>query len=112
MFKCEKIMIFFKYFIFVILTEAITELVVKSELFFPLRAYLHKKGMDNGFFKWLHELIDCGYCFSVWAGWTVALFLVALDTILISKYFDWILVGLILHRLSNVLHFLIDRLRD
>ena len=104
-------MIFFRYFILVILTEAITELVVKSEFFFPLRAYLHRKGLGNKFFKWVHELTDCGYCFSVWVGCAIALFLVDMDTVLINKYFDWILVGLVLHRVSNILHFLIDRIR-
>lgn len=100
----------FRFLIAVIITEAITEIVVKSELFFPLRAYLFDKGKKNLFFNKLHSLVDCGYCFSVWMGWLTAFLLFRESSILIHVYVDWFFIGLVLHRLSNGLHFLIDRL--
>lgn len=42
-------MLFVKFLIGIIITEAVTEIVVKSELFFPLRAYLHKIGQKISF---------------------------------------------------------------
>ena len=93
----------------IIITEAITEVVVKSELFFPFRAYLFEKGKNNSFFKWFHSLIDCGYCFSVWAGLFISFIFFRESSFLMYKYIDWIFIGIVIHRLSNILHFLIDR---
>jgi hypothetical protein len=101
-------MLILKIFLAIVLTEAITELVVKSEIFRPLRAKIFNLGQDNKFFNWLHNLLDCGYCFSVWAGWTVA-FLFYQEYNLISPYIDWFIVGLFLHRSANLFHNIMDR---
>ena len=100
----------YRLLIAIIVTEAITEIVVKSELFFPFRAYLFEKGKTNEIFNWFHSLFDCGYCFSVWVGLFVSFFLFRENNFFIHDYIDWILIGLVIHRLSNVFHFLIDRL--
>ena len=100
----------FKFLMAIIITEAITEIVVKSELFFPFRKYVFEKGKNSSFFKWVHSLIDCGYCFSVWIGWFTAFLLFSGDSFLVNSYVDWFFIGLIIHRLSNIFHFLIDRL--
>lgn len=100
----------FRFLMAVIITEALTEIVVKSELFFPFRSYIFEKGKKNSFFNKLHSLIDCGYCFSVWMGWFTAFLLFRESSILIHGYVDWFFIGLIIHRLSNVFHFLVDRL--
>jgi hypothetical protein len=96
----------FKFLLAVIITEALTEIVVKSELFFPLREYLFERGKKNSFFNWFHSLVDCGYCFSVWMGWFTAFLLFRENLFLIH----WVFIGLAIHRLSNIFHFLIDRL--
>lgn len=102
-------MVFIKFLFAIVLTEAITEVIVKSEIFQPLRAKIFYLGQSNKFFKWFHDLLDCGYCFSVWAGCTVALFLCK-DFSLLHPYFDWFILGIVLHRFSNLFHNIMDRI--
>jgi hypothetical protein len=94
----------------VVFIEALTEIITKSEITEPIRAFIFKMGHKNKFYNWLHRLLDCGYCTSVWIGLFAALFLFR-DIHIISPYLDWIFIGLILHRLSNVFHFIVDRIR-
>lgn len=98
----------FSIFLAIVLTEAITELVVKSEIFRPLRAKIFALGQENKFFGWVHNLLDCGYCFSVWAGWAVA-FLFRNEFNLFYQYLDWVLIGLFFHRMANLAHNIMDR---
>lgn len=100
-----------KFLLAVLLTEAITEIVVKSEFFSPLRAKIFKLGQSSIFFDWFHRLLDCGYCFSVWVGMLTAI-LFFNDLGLLHKYVDWFFVGIVLHRASNLLHNVMDRLSD
>lgn len=96
-------------FIFaIILTEALTELIVKSEILSPIREFFFNR-KSNKLFNKIHDLLDCGYCTSVWIGWIFAILLVN-DISLINKYIDWFFMGLILHRLSNFLHNVYDRI--
>lgn len=88
----------------IILTEAITQVVTKSELFKPIRKFFFDR-RENKFCQYIHDLLDCGYCTSVWVGWLVIILLLVNNTIL-----NVFLAGIVLHRLSNMLHFLIDRL--
>ena len=101
----------YEFLIAIIITEAITEIIVKSELFFPFRACLFEKGKTNKIFNWFHSLVDCGYCFSVWVGLFTALLFFRESSFLMHKYVDWLFIGLVIHRLSNVFHFLVDKLR-
>lgn len=101
----------FKLLLAIIFIEAISELITKSEFFSPLRAKIFTWGQKNKFFNWLHRLLDCGYCFSVWAGILVAI-LVFNDTSFIHKSIDWFIIGIILHRLSNLFHNFMDRVHD
>jgi hypothetical protein len=98
-----------KFLLAIVLTEATTEIVTKSEIFNPVRKRIFEKGQDNKFFNWLHSLLDCGYCFSVWAGASIA-FLFFRDVGLINVYVDWFFVGIVLHRLSNLFHNVVDRI--
>jgi hypothetical protein len=98
-----------KFLLAIVLTEAITGIVTKSEIFHPLRKFLFDKGQDNRFCLWLHDLLDCGYCFSVWAGWLIAI-LFFTELKILCVYTDWFFIGLIFHRLSNAFHFVMDRL--
>ena len=92
----------------VILTEAVTEILTKSEIIRPFRALLFKK-RQRAVFEWLHDLFDCGYCMSVWVGWFFAVLFFS-SGLFFNKYVDWFFIGLILHRLSNITHNVIDRI--
>lgn len=98
-----------KFLLAVVLTEAITEILTKARLLEPIRQRVFDKIEEGNFFEWLNELMDCGYCVSVWVGWFIAL-LLFYDSNIVCKGVDWFFIGLIFHRLSNVLHFIIDRI--
>lgn len=91
----------------VILIEAITNIITKSELFRPLRAWLFES--NNRALRFVHSIIDCPYCTSVW----VSLFSIFMLYLYIHNLLPQILalffMGIILHRLSNLLHHIIDR---
>ena len=90
----------------IILTEAITEIIVKSNLFIPIRKYFFER-RNNKLSNWIHDLLDCGYCTSVWIGWfTAILFLDYIN--IVDGYVEWFFLGLVVHRLSNVLHDILD----
>ena len=95
----------FKILLAIIFTEAVTELVVKSEFFYPLRKCLFN-GRDNKIIKFFNNLFDCGYCFSVWVGMFVIVLIFKFDNIFINYF----IYGIVIHRLSNIFHFLIDRI--
>ena len=92
----------------VALVESITELLTKSEIFIPVREWFFDR-RDNKVLRYLHNVLDCGYCTSVWSGWFVAL-LFFRDLDLLSVWVDWFFIGLVLHRMANALHHIIDRL--
>lgn len=89
----------------VIFTEAITELVTKSEIFSPIRKFFFDR-KQNSFCAAIHILLDCGYCMSIWVGLFSAYVFYFVDNI----FFNVLFMGIILHRLSNILHFVIDRI--
>lgn len=88
----------------VIATEAITEIAVKSELFEPVRKWLFES--KHGVLNFVHRIFDCGYCFSVWA----ALLMMLMIFIVNHKLVDFFIIVIVIHRLSNIFHFMIDRL--
>jgi hypothetical protein len=91
-----------------LLVEAITGILVKSDLFIPVRKYLFES--KNRVLKFVSEILDCPYCTSVW----VSLFCVCMLYIFIIGILPRILalffLGIILHRISNIVHHVIDRL--
>jgi len=97
-------MIVYKIIMAVIFIEALTELVVKSEFFHPVRKWFFK--IDNKVCKFIHEILDCGYCFSVWA----SIFTIGMFSMLDNIYVIYFIYIIVLHRLSNLFHFLVDRL--
>lgn len=95
-----------KFIFAVLLTELLTELVIKSEITKPARDFIKSKG------SWLETLFSCGYCFSVWAAFGVA-FLLGLAYNLTGWYWvDLTLTSLLIHRLSNYLHNFNDKILD
>jgi hypothetical protein len=101
--------IIFIIFLNAIATEALTELLVKSTIFLPIRDFFDKKSRDNVIYEFLSNLLFCGYCTSVWVSFLLMIptFLFT-DFILINKFIDFLLFILVIHRLSNVFHYLID----
>jgi len=92
----------------IILIEAVTGLLSKSTIFDPLRNYLLKR--NNRILRFFNDLLECPYCTSVW----VSLFCIAMLVLYINNLLPQILalffMGIVLHRLSNILHFIIDRI--
>ena len=91
----------------VLLTELSVELVIKSEIFRPVR--------EKVFFilgDWFKKLFTCGYCFSVWAAFGVVFLTNTSYPLTGNSYVDLALCALVVHRLSNVLHNVIDKVTD
>jgi len=92
----------------VFLVEALTNLLSKSDLFTPVRKYCFES--SNVVLNFIHKILDCPYCTSVW----VAMFVVVVYELYKNNSLPFILtlffISIILHRLSNILHFIIDRL--
>lgn len=89
----------------IVLTELLTELIVKSVLFRPIRKYVSKN-------EWLHELFSCGYCMSVWMSFGVVFTIGESYDFTGVSIFDLGLTALIVHRLSNYLHNFNDKILD
>jgi hypothetical protein len=86
-----------------IIAEALTELLSKSEIFSPIREFFFNR-RKNKFLGFINSLLDCPYCTSVWMG-----FFVVVSMFLFNNTFtDIICVSIIVHRFSNIFHFIID----
>jgi hypothetical protein len=87
--------------------EAATNLMTKSEfasMLYKKWLFKHRKNWLCGF---LHDLLDCGYCTSVWVSIPPAIWYAGNNNIV-----EWVLFTLIIHRLSNIIHFSIDWLDE
>jgi hypothetical protein len=100
------------YFLFLlvlcaVLTEALTELFVKSDFFVPIRSIFVK-------IPFVKYIAVCGYCASVWMAIPGALVLTDNDRIIndVPIFFTFLFYVLVLHRLSNYLHCFVDRWLD
>jgi len=92
----------------IILIEAITNILSKSTLFEPIREYLFNHRNNRGC-RFLHNLLDCPYCCSVWVSMLCLTMFYIYVVNLLPSIFLWFSIGIVFHRLSNVLHFIIDR---
>ncbi len=94
-----------------VLTESITNIISKSGVFLPFREFLDKHKEKFFVFNWFSDLITCPYCFSVWAAWFCVIVLgLTIKVEFLNPYFGYFLTGLVVHRISNVIHYLIDRI--
>jgi len=97
-----------KIIVSVILIEALTNILSKSAIFEPVRKYCFTS--NRLVFKLIHKILDCPYCTSVW----VAMFIMAMYKLynksLLPSILALFFMAIVLHRLSNILHFIIDRL--
>ena len=92
----------------IILIEAITGIISKSELFEPLREFLFNS--NNRILKFMHNVTDCSYCTSVWVSLFCTGMLCLYKINILPQILALFFMGIVLHRLSNVLHFIIDRI--
>ena len=99
---------FINFVVFVIVTEAITELLTKSDFFKPLRKYLFKHN-KNKVCWFIHEVLDCGYCTSVWVALFTSYFLMV--SLYVNDFLLWFILWILVHRGSNIAHNLIDLMR-
>jgi hypothetical protein len=99
---------------FVVLSECLNEIVRTATPLEGARAFLSRRS------KFISSLLSCGYCTSVWIGfslgWILPPILPEIESLgqryltissFINTYLWWFVNGLLLHRLSNYLH---DRL--
>lgn len=90
-----------------ILTEAVTEIITKSQLFLPIRGFFFKRKKCK-MYVLIHDLLDCGHCTSVWIGIFTSIYLYHQS----FNFLMLFLIGLVIHRLSNILHFIVDRTNE
>jgi len=83
-----------------ILTEAISEIIVDSMIFSRIRLKLLGPRED----RFLGKLFTCGYCMSVWVGVAMAYLFKIKGAFPYMGDFEPVIWGLILHRASNVTH--------
>lgn len=98
------------WFMFVVLVESLTELLLNAGPLESIRSFLSRKS------NFVAELLSCGYCFSVWVAFSMAWILPSpvyiadkfgvggVVLLYVEKYAWWFVNGLILHRLSNIFH--------
>ena len=102
-------MIVFMLFLLILNIEAVTNILSKSEMFKPLRAFLFNRS-DNRIIKFLHEILDCPYCLSVWVSlFYITVLYITMYVYALSSVFIFIMLVIAFHRLSNILHHIIDR---
>lgn len=97
------------FLVLVIAIEAITEIVTKSEIFKPLRQLFFNLGMKHKPFMWFHDLLDCGYCFSVWVSFFMSIVFISSISLPLS-FINWFIASMLMHRLSNMFHNIMDRI--
>ena len=89
-----------KLLMLILACEALTELVVEAEIFERPRNYLKK------LHPLLNELLECGYCVSVWMA------IVCLFLFIFWDYTRIFVYLLIIHRASNFLHDIFSGMRE
>jgi predicted Abi (CAAX) family protease len=65
---------------------------------------------ENKLFRFIHALVDCPYCLSVWVSLLCVVLLYLYINNCLPFVLVWACVVIIFHRLSNILHFVIDRI--
>ena len=89
--------------------EAVTNILSKSEIFKPLRKFLFDHS-SNRVLKFLHNILDCPYCTSVWVSlFYIGMLYLIVEVYALSSVFVFMLLVIAFHRMANVLHHIIDR---
>jgi hypothetical protein len=98
-------------FCLVIFIESVTNIVSKSELFSPFRSFLLSK-RKNKFIEFVHAVVECPYCLSVWVSLFSTLMFCLYKFDLLFDVLIWFMFVMVFHRLSNIMHFIIDRIKS
>ena len=89
--------------------EAVTNILSKSEIFLPFRRFLFNHS-NYRVVKLLHDLLDCPYCTSVWVSlFYITMLYLIVEVYALSSVFMFIMLVIAFHRMSNILHHIIDR---
>jgi hypothetical protein len=97
--------------ILVVATEALTELLAKSEIFSKFRELILK-------IPFLGEAIKCGYCTSVWVAILPTIVVCSIETPMdhytqgFPSPLIWVIWLVFFHRMSNYLHNINDKWFD
>jgi hypothetical protein len=90
-------------FFYIVATEALSDLLVNSEIFSGFRKLLftHRKFKILNFF---HDLFDCVYCMSIWIS-----FILLINTTIfsINTLIEFVVLWMVIHKLSILLHYFI-----
>jgi len=101
-------MLFFILILLVINIEAVTNILSKSDLFKPVRKFLFNRSNNRGA-RFLHDLLDCSYCTSIWVSLVYVTIFYIVEIYVLSSAFMFVMLVIALHRISNLLHHIIDR---
>ena len=102
-------------FVCVIVTEAVTEIVVDSKLFLPFHSFVGRKAYPadappptgvRKLWVFLGALTSCGYCFSVWVAGVISLLMPGCLSV-----FVWFAYTMLIHRLSNFIHIILQLIK-
>lgn len=97
----------------VVFIEAVTEIVVKSKIFEPVRNFINTR--NSRVFSPAKYLLSCGHCFSVWvsllANGVVFYYYRGISETL-PIVLLWFVLSIVCHRLANYLHMFIDKYID
>ena len=97
----------FQYLISIILgvicTEAITELIVHSDIMSPIRE------LADNYNDFASKLVNCGYCCSIWAAAFCAYFMAPLLLPTQTAFVNFVIWTLTFHRLSKFLDDFVDK---
>lgn len=95
--------------------EALTEIITASKIMFGVRDWFSRNPDPKGFWAklraWVGELLNCGYCTSVWVALAAAHFAPTGKCVGCTLY-AWpifFIKVLVIHRASNLLHELFSR---
>ena len=92
----------------IICIEAVTEIITDSSLFQPVKKFFFTK--ENRLCMFIHDLLDCGYCLSVWVSLIIITYLSILNLWVVDIFNCNLLIPIYVfsfHRLSNLIHIII-----
>lgn len=101
-------MIILIWIIIAVFIEAVTEILISSDIFLGFRNWFAKR--DNFACRFIGDLLRCGYCTSVWCSAAIAW--AAPGELTGIAWIDIAIKIFALHRLANVIHELFQRWFD
>jgi hypothetical protein len=94
----------------ILCVEATTNILSKSVLFESLRKYLFES--KNSYLIFIHNILDCPYCTSVWVSFFYTFIWFVYIKYGLPFFVLLFFLSIAVHRVSNIVHFIIDRLDE